>query len=73
MKTENHLLNSLTVEKNGSGKQVIRDAACQNVRPYGSNQEYLFAMREDLAVWLKVSFNCCVVLNFIHTIILFYN
>ena len=35
-------------------KKAISMSATQSVRTYGSNQEYLFAMREDLAEWLKV-------------------
>lgn len=28
-------------------------AAVQSIRPYGSSQQYLYAMKEDLAEWLK--------------------
>nr|CAB3248285.1 GAS2-like protein 1 [Phallusia mammillata] len=35
------------------GRKIISHAANQSVRPYSSNQEYLYAMREDLADWLK--------------------
>lgn len=32
----------------------ISSAANQSVRPYNTNEEYLYAMKEDLAEWLKV-------------------
>ena len=50
------LIKSLSTEESPPGKRVISHVASQSVRPYGSNQEYLYAMREDLADWLKV---CC--------------
>lgn len=28
-------------------------AAARSIRPYGSSQQYLYAMKEDLAEWLK--------------------
>ena len=34
--------------------KVINHAANQSIRDYSTNQEYLSAMREDLAEWLKV-------------------
>ncbi|XP_076816383.1 uncharacterized protein LOC143462202 [Clavelina lepadiformis] len=48
----NELLSTL-VETDISGKRIISHAANQSVRPYSTNQEYLYAMREDLADWLK--------------------
>ena len=56
IQSSNALMKSLSNEDNLSGRRVISHAASQSVRPYGSNQEYLYAMREDLADWLKVWF-----------------
>ena len=57
LKTEHPsaLLKSFSTEESPNGRQVISHAASQNVRPYKTNQEYLWAMREDLAIWLQVN------------------
>ncbi|XP_008937545.1 PREDICTED: GAS2-like protein 2, partial [Merops nubicus] len=31
--------------------------AARSIRPYGSSQQYLYAMKEDLAEWLKELYN----------------
>ena len=41
-------------ERTASVKEAISMSATQSVRTYSTNQEYLYAMREDLADWLKV-------------------
>lgn len=37
-------------------QRFINSAANQSVRPYNTNEEYLYAMKEDLAEWFKVCF-----------------
>jgi len=54
IRSSSALMKSLSTEDSPTGRRVISHAASQSVRPYGSNQEYLYAMREDLADWLKV-------------------
>ena len=39
-----------------SQQRSIKSAANQSVRPYSSNEQYLYAMTEDLAEWLKVNY-----------------
>ena len=43
------------LDSKNSAKEAIHVAANRSVRPYSTNQEYLYAMREDLADWLKAS------------------
>uniref|UniRef100_H2XPE8 GAR domain-containing protein n=1 Tax=Ciona intestinalis TaxID=7719 RepID=H2XPE8_CIOIN len=45
--------NYLFPNDNSPGRKVIGHAANQSIRPYNTNQEYLYAMREDLADWFK--------------------
>ena len=48
-------VNSSWDEKNFINTESIDASANQSVRLYSSNQEYLYAMQEDLAIWLKVN------------------
>ena len=43
-------------DERAPAKDAIHTSANRSVRPYSSNQEYLYAMREDLADWLKVKY-----------------
>ena len=52
----NKLVSSASYEDNPSGRRIISHVASQSVRPYSTNQEYIYAMREDLADWLKVGY-----------------
>uniref|UniRef100_H3AHL9 Calponin-homology (CH) domain-containing protein n=2 Tax=Latimeria chalumnae TaxID=7897 RepID=H3AHL9_LATCH len=35
----------------------IQSAACKSIRPFRSSEEYLFAMKEDLAEWLNTLYD----------------
>lgn len=47
-------LNASWDKQNLLNTESIDASVNQSIRSYSSNQEYLFAMREDLAEWLKV-------------------